>query len=163
MSDDPRQGKAGPEQKQDVSLFLRVPARGVDLNDIAAKHVQVLKRSGKVWLGVMGRTLSGPVLDQLRRNGQFLFIVQKWGATPVVFKGAMSDVAATLTLADRHLIPEYYDSRGLLPNVKFWVKLTTLKNAHASELDHLQVARTGTKVNDLLRSMASIAVVTRCA
>ena len=142
-----------------VSLLLRLPRMGDSIQNIARAHKAVISSCGFVWLRINCKKPSEQSLKYLQDSGDFLYLAQMQQDGPAVYQGKLAGVATTLPPSEERLIPSYYAERNLFGNVGFWVKLSSLDEASSKDLDKLYVARTGTKVTNLFRSMVSLAIV----
>ncbi len=143
---------AGP-----VSLLLRLPSKGESIDKIASKHEHVIRASQKVWLGVFGTKLASSTLEVLESRGEYLYMMQMGKRGAIAYKGVITGVAGFLSASERRFVPHYYGEK----TVKFWVQLSSLEPVAVNELDELRVARSGTMVLDLFKSMTSVAVVVK--
>lgn len=144
-----------------VSLLLRLPLTGEPIAKIAAEHEQVIQASRKVWLGVFGSKLSSQTLEVLNSRGEYLYMMQMGRRGVIAYRGLIAGVAEFPAASDLRLVPRYYEEKGLTPLAKFWVQLSSLDPVAVDELDELRVARTGTMVLDLFRSMTSVAIIVK--
>jgi hypothetical protein len=144
-----------------VSLFLRMPARGEEVSIIAAAHIETIANQGSVWLGAIGRRLSPQNREKLRKQGEYLYLVQWLGGQCQAYKGTIADIADSLPPEERNLAPAYYGIQNVFAQAKTWVKLTSLEQIKAEEVATLSVLSTGTRVPKLVRSMTSLAIVVR--
>jgi len=142
-----------------VSLLLRLPSNGDPIDKIASEHERVIRASRKVWLGVFGTKLSSQTLEVLKSRGEYLYMMQMGKRGAIAYKGVITDVAEFLSGSELRLVPNYYEEKSFTPLAKFWVRLSSLDPVAVDELDELRVARTGTMVLDLFRSMTSVAIV----
>jgi hypothetical protein len=146
-----------------ISLFLRIPAHGEDVSIIAAAHIETIATEGSVWLGAIGRGLSGQNREKLRKQGEYLYLVQWLGRQCQAYRGKIVDVADRLPLDERKLAPAYYGIQNVFAQAKVWVKLTSLEQIKAEEVATLSVLSTGTRIPRLIHSMTSLAIVVRDA
>lgn len=86
-------------------------------------------------------------------------MMQKGKPDPIAYKGIITGVAEFLSASELRFVPHYYKKKDLTPLVKLWVQLSSLESVAVDELDELRVARTGTRVRDLFRSVTSVAIV----
>jgi hypothetical protein len=123
--------------------------------------METIERKGSVWLGVIGRPLSPQNHERLKKQAEYLYLVQWRKGRCQAYKGTFADIADSLLPEERDLAPAYYGVRNIFSQAKMWVKLTHLEKINAEELATLSVSSTGTRVPALARSMTSLAMVVR--
>jgi len=147
-----------------VSLLLKIPGSNQDLDGIIDLHKVVISQKGHVWFGIVNRRFTDERLAELRSSCQFLYVLQKKGERITMYRGHVTQVAATLSASEKEqFTPPYYREFSILERVKSWVRLSAIEKLDPAELNKLSVVATGTNAAKLWNSMASLMTVQRQA
>ena len=88
-----------------LNMLLRFPRRGETIETIARLHKDVIDRYQTVWLGILGRSYSAANIESIRKEGEFLYIVQmRVEDRPTLFKGRIADIRNNLPSDQHHQI-----------------------------------------------------------
>ena len=74
-----------------LNMLLRLPRHGETIETIARLHKDVIDRYQTVWLGILGRKYSAANIESIRKEGEYLYIVQmQVEGRPTLFKGRIA-------------------------------------------------------------------------
>ena len=89
-----------------LNLLLRFPRHGETIERIARLHKDVIDRNQTVWLGILGKTYSAANIESIRKEGEYLYMVQVGDeGRPTLFKGRIVDISNSLPNDQHHLAP----------------------------------------------------------
>lgn len=143
-----------------LNMLLRLPRHGETIETIARLHKDVIDRYQTVWLGILGRKYSAANIESIRKEGEYLYIVQmQVEGRPTLFKGRIADIRNSLPKDQHHLAPAYYNSLGVIGRAQLWVRLSSLESTPRAELDKLRVRSSGKEATTILKGMAYLAIV----
>ena len=148
-------------------VHLLVRYRNSDVDTIE-EHVRVLKAHGRVWFGKIGKPVGEPSLDRLRRQidagvPTFLFMTSRvdGGRGLRVHRGQVSAISSGGDPPPNRLVPDYYDTSGLRPEVRVWAELSSIEQVGPEGLADLVVESSGRPVSEVLQSTAPFLLVAK--
>jgi hypothetical protein len=148
-------------EEKGVSLLLRLPSDGEQIERAAEAHNQIINKHGSVWFGVVGKTYSAENVRHIRENGEYLYIVQNTSAGTCTYKGKIADFSRSVPEAEKSWVPTYYHDAGIVSRARLWVKLSCLKRVPSEEIEKLRVVSSGKNASVLLSGMAYFGMVVR--
>jgi hypothetical protein len=140
------------------SVLVRIPV-AADISTIVHAHKNVIAERGSVWFAIIARKLSATAMSQLRTPGAYLYAVQKSKEGFNAYKGAVLEVADSLPIALHSFVPSYYFGDRMFQVAGAWVRISSLEQVPAAELEGLCVVSTGRAVLTALRGMSPYMIV----
>jgi hypothetical protein len=147
-----------------LHVVMRFSGKLYSVGDVVARHLDVIQREGRVWLGKLG---ARPGLGTVQRLNEqvaggaetLLFLVESARNSSAVFRCPI--LRASLELPhDESPVPSYYDDKQLRRLVSCWFETDDMEEVGSSELDRLVVLSSGQPVRwSLHRSMSGFFVV----
>jgi len=150
--------------KEPIHILMRFADKLFSVEDVIARHQQVIAAHGAVWMGKVGKPLAEKYVAAINRQcregiSTHLYLAQK---TKVGYEVYMGEVLAASreTPTEGLLVPSYYEERKILRYITFWVKLSGIQRLDNESVRRLRIASSGTRVPEALAtSMAGMFVV----
>lgn len=151
-----------------LHIVLRYGRAFGGLDEMVEAHSKLIGDHGAVWFGKIGRPFGRPTIEALVEQASeaptFLFLAARLGPTLIVHRGQIDVMQLDRPDSEPDLVPDYYLSAGLMPQIGTWIRLTALRRDSVETLRELIVAKTSRPILSVLtKSLNAMFIVTPTA
>ena len=143
-----------------IHLLIRFSDKVGAIEDTIQAHREVILKHGAVWFGKMGKTLASYHVARMnaqcnRKVPTHIYLIQGGKAPCQIFRATVTEIARSAPTGGKELVPKYYAKNGLTKFIRLWGNVSAIQLMPEGYLSNLFVAKTGSRVSDILHSSMS--------
>src|SRR5574341_1089010 len=126
-----------------LHLVIRFSDGLFGVGDVVAKHNEVVDKTGYVWFGKIGTTLSSIRIDALNKQVKdeiptFIYLVKGNRKKSTAYRAKLFLVSKDLPKGEGKNTPSYYSTKSLRQYMKAWIKIGEISEVELSSMKNLK-------------------------